>query len=226
MGTKRLAFSEVAAPAAKTSTEFKKRIRSQAFGDSTIVVAWLNAAKETAAYKRVLSVRAELEVLREMLDALRGERRALALLPKEDPARAMLKEEFRIRHNDLNMLLAKYTFKPALAYSLDTGIWRFATLPNNSRGCEVKVEDENFAVRVNRTTVIAALARLAAGRELKKVHLCDTCQEQWFVAIRRVDKFCSQECRDHYHANSDEYRERKRKTQREYRERLRRNGLA
>jgi hypothetical protein len=236
MATKqKLKFVEVVAPRPKTQTEMARRIRSFSFSDAMLAVEWLNTAQHTAAYKRVIAFRRELEELGAILDTLTTQKRLLkdkriASLKKQhredkEILDSMQKsvtaveqqDQFRVRHNALNQLLARYTHVPAFAYNLDSGFWRFAMLPKRPRGPQITVSDEVFHVRVNESTVIDALARLAANRELYKVRLCETCLKRWRVSERKIDRFCSQQCRDAFHVKSPGYHERKAANQRKYR---------
>ncbi|HUV69757.1 MAG TPA: hypothetical protein VMW15_08870 [Terracidiphilus sp.] len=227
-------FIEAIAPRPKTQTEMKRRVRSQSSTDAMLTVEWLNAAQRTAAYRRVLMVRGELEELGAMLESLRQQRQAWKNRRAKSDAEILenlkastsmvsLQEQFRQRHNALNVLLARYAHVPALAYSLNSGIWRFGMVPKHPRGPEIKLSDESFNVRVNESTVIAALARLAANHELHKVRLCETCGERWRVSERKIDRFCSQQCRDAFHISSPDYKDRKAANQRKYRESLKQN---
>ena len=91
-------------------------------------------------------------------------------------------------------------------------------VPKHPRGPEINVSDESFDVRVNESGVVSALARLAANRELYKVRLCEQCEQVWRVSLRDIDKFCSQKCREAFHAKSADFHERKAANQRNYRE--------
>lgn len=125
-------------------------------------------------------------------------------------------EQFRRRHNAFNRPLSRYAFVPALAYRLDAGVWRFNKIPKRTRGRVVKMDDQTGIVRVDETTVVAALARLTARRELFKVRLCEQCRRRWRVSMREMDKFCSDECRASFHAHSEKGRLSHRKAQRKY----------
>jgi len=213
----RLRFMETLAPHPKTRTEFKRRANTISLSGALMSIRWLNASKGTASHKRVLAIRQELEELSAEFDALRQERHAA---PFVDYAKH--KTRFRERHNQFNKLLSRYNkFRPALTYDLDTGEWRYGLLSNDvRRDFQLVIRGDNSDVRVREADVVAALVRLAANRELSKVHLCTKCQDRWHLAMRKIDKFCSNECRAYFHQHSDEYRERKKKSQREYRERL------
>ncbi len=226
VGTKKqVRLTSVADPPAKTGTEMKQQIRSQSFNDATLAVEWLNDAKvqRSAAYRHVLAVRQELEEL------LAAQDRLMRTQMKTPTVRVSgLWVELKSRVDKLDLLIGKYSFKPQLFYSVYTGLWCLDMVPKYPRGPQVEVRGQGVAflplrVQVSEPVVITALARLAASRELAKVHLCTTCKERWHVAVRRIDQFCSTECREQFHTHSDEYRERKKKSQREYRARLKGN---
>ena len=232
MGTnnRNVKFVEVIAPRPKTQTEHKRRVRSLSSSSAILAVTWLNAANGTAAFSRVLEVRTELTELGAALDKTKWKPRAIKPGTREEIVHARMseanrfllysqeRERFRVRHNALNQRLARYAYVPALAYG-DTGVWRFAMVPMSSRGPHVVLESDGVPVEVSEASVVAALCRLAASRELYKIKLCETCGLRWRVAERRMDRFCSQKCREAFHTNSDEYREKKAEHQRQYRER-------
>lgn len=226
MGTHRIRFSKVTAWPAKTQTQWKHRdIQSPSFLDAAITIEWLNASRGTAAYRRVLAVRAELEALRAELDepfqAIEWE---TAKRPTAQSAEYLRNQKkFMRRHHQLNLLLEKYAFKNVMVYNLASRDWWLISIPKNPRGPQITIEKEIRGlpkIWATEASVVVALARLAARHELEKVHLCKNCRERWHVALRGIDQFCSTECREYFHVHSDEYRERKKKLQRDYRERL------
>lgn len=231
MGTHRVRLTKVTALPSKTQTQWKQRgIRSPAFIGAALTVEWLNASKGTAAYRRVLMLRSELEALRAELDQpFQGIEWETAERPAARSAKHLQRlTEFTKRHDQLNVLLGRYTFKKALAYNLTAHRWWLTDISRSSRGPQVEIENEvGFPkIRVTEAWVAAALASLAASRELSKVRLCDECRERWLVSIRpTMDRFCSDECREHFHTHSDVYRERKAASQRNYREKLK-EGVA
>jgi hypothetical protein len=235
----------VGAPDPRTQAGLKRQARSMLCLDAMLAVEWLNATQRTAAYRRVLMVRRELEELGAMLNGLRQleqarEQRIRNQKPIEEileisrnlspaekieadeaiKAKQKLRAQFRERHNAFNQLIARYTYVPVLDYSGDYGIWRFNAVSKHSREPKITVNDGYSNIRVDESTVIAALCRLAANRELFKVRLCAQCEKHWRVSEREMDRFCSQKCRDSWHAKSPDYHERKADNQREYRARL------
>jgi hypothetical protein len=222
MGTHRVRLTKVTALPRKTQTQWKQRdIRSPSFMDAALTVEWLNASKGTTAYRHVLALRTELEALRVELDKpFQPIHWETAERPTAQSAEHLQRlNKIADRHRQLNLLLGKYTFKNQMAYHLNPPRWWLTMLPKNPRGPQIEIENSiGFPkIRVTEAWVAAALARLAASRQLPTVHLCENCQERWHVALRSIDRFCSDECREHFHTHSDAYRERKRNSQREYR---------
>ena len=170
-------------------------------------MAWLNATKKSPAHKRVVGLRAEMEYLGAMLESIR----------QEKPVNLA---EARLRHKKLTQDLARYAFRPAMPCDLETGTWRYLAVAKGASKPIVDITDGRLTVPVSETDVIAALARLAANRELFKAHLCEQCREVWHTAVRKIDRFCSSECRERFRGTNEESRERHARHQREYRERL------
>lgn len=231
----------------KTRTALKREFGSLSHSDAALAVEWLNQTQRTTAYRRVLMVRRELEELGAMLKNLRQlerEREELQkplkelleisknLSPAEKAeahkaieAKQRFRAQFRERHNALNRLIGRYAYVPVLNYSPDYSIWRFNAAPKRLRGPKITVLDEEpgmgfSRVGVDESTVVAALCRLAANRELFKVCLCAQCKKKWRVSERKIDRFCSRECREDYYSKSPEFRERKAANQRNYRQRM------
>lgn len=197
-------FVHALAPRPRTQTELTRRNRVLSFSDAHIAVKWLNATMRTAAYRRVIGIRAQMAYLDDMLQQRKGQQR--------------IDGEFRLRLNLLNQRLSRYTFTPVLVCDPNTGIWRYNAVPKAIRGPVVEVSDGSLTVQVNESAVVAALARLAANRELYKVRLCEQCHEQWRVSDRKMDRFCSSECREKFRMSQPESRERHARQQREYRQ--------
>ena len=220
-GKRRIRLADTTAPQPKTGTELRQRIRSQSFSDAVLVVEWLNAAKGTAAYRRVLGVRSELEELRAGMDRVSREwARSGRVIKVRDRARDIA--ELKILDDKLDALLKGYSFRPEMVYSFASGIWALDMVPKNQRGRQVVVHGQGFAfmprsVRVSEPIAVLALARLAASRELYKVRLCEMCGDRWRVSERKIDRFCSQKCREEFYAKSPDYHERKAETQRRHR---------
>ena len=201
-------FAHALDPRPRTQTELKRRNRALSFTDALIVVEWMNAAKGTAAYRRVLGIRAHLEHLSAMLETIRQQK------PK---SQSINDAEILLRLNLVIQRLSRYAFTPTLACDTSAGILRYSATPKAMRGLVVEVSDGSLSVQVSESTVVAALARLAANRELFKVHLCDECRKQWHAPQRKMDRFCSKECRILFRQTDEDSRERHARAQARYR---------
>ncbi len=235
---KQRGFISATEPAPETQTGLQVRARSIALTDARLAVEWLNRFRGRPAYKRVLSIRQELEALGATLAKLRtGWRDAPKHRRGQSPEKIAavsirllelgeLQEQFRVRHNVLNAKLAAYSFQPALAYSLPAGGWAFGMVPKHGRGPRLVISDGTNDVTVDEGTVVSALCRLAASGELGKVKLCEWCGKNWRISERAIDRFCSDKCREQFHSHAPEYNVRRAAIQRRYRERQRQGALA
>jgi hypothetical protein len=235
------AFVSGLAPRPRTETELKRRNRALSYSDANIAVQWLNASKGTAAYRRVFAMRRELEELSALLDSLRrrnheNKQRKASIKKRGTPPRAdeleqgrealievaQIRDRLRERHNVFVEQLARYRLVPVLACDLRSAEWQFNTVPKMQRGRVIHVSDGNFVVEVCETAVALALCRLAVKQELFKVRLCAMCNDRWKVSERKMDRFCSQQCRERFRLTEPELRDRHARQQREYRERRKR----
>ena len=217
-----------------TDEKWKQRdLRSPSFMGAALAVEWLNASKGTAAHGRILAVRAELEALRVEHDTpfvgMQEWETCRAACP---PSRLRTyRGIYSISPNSTTNSICVLGSTPlkSLTYNLTGRRWWLTDVAKNPRGPQVEIENEvGFPkIRVTEAWVAAALASLAASRELSKVRLCENCRERWLVSIRpTMDRFCNEECREHFHTHSDAYRERKAATQRNYRKKLKDGKLA
>ena len=225
MGTHRIRFTKVTRPG-KTPTKWTHRdIRSPAYMSAALTVEWLNATKGTVAYRRVLALRAELEAFRAEIDKPFHpiEWETADRPTKASAEHLQWQNQLAERRRRIDLRLRKYSFKKALAYTVpDHRLW-ISEIAKSPRGPQIEVTNESGfpKVRVTEAWVAAALASLAACHELGKVHLCINCRERWHVALRSIDQYCGDKCREHFHTHSDAYREKKRASQQEYRRQFR-----
>src|ERR1035437_1049067 len=108
MGTHRIRLTKITALPRNTQTKWPHRdIRSPAFMGAALTVEWLNASKGTAAYRRVVALRTELEALRAELDKpFPGIEWETAERPTPRSAKHLQRlNEFTKRHDQLNALL-------------------------------------------------------------------------------------------------------------------------
>ena len=217
----------------------KRQARPIALRDAELVVLWLNsakAAKAAASYNKVVSLKLELDDLLTLASNLQQAHSAIdwqraraavgkekGLLEKQMRDRAAtwreLFEEARRRFDALNKVLGKYVFRPGVSYFVTANAWNFGMM-SDVKGFQLKTGDRI----ITEGDAVMALVRLASNRELKAVHLCTRCGQQWLVALRSIDRFCSAACRIAFHTDNDEYRRRKAERQREERRSYRSKG--
>ena len=217
----------------ETQAESKKRISPQ-WSDALLTVEWLNYARGSAVYQRVLAIRDALEPLQSALQALQS-------------GRKISKQEKESIHK-LNQTLARYTYVTAIGDSplsagfqmipkdapkiAGKGITCTVTAKNRSRygdrlvvygrGPAVpEIKGESISFPVTEAFVVLALGRLANQCELAKVRLCEQCRERWRVSGREMDRFCSDKCRAAFYQKSPEHKKRMAKNQKNYRDRER-----
>ena len=193
-------FSEVVA------TQSKTRLRSVSLSDALIAVEWLNAFKDTDAGKEVVGIRAELEYLGEMLDS---------------PLSSIKRSELGARLNLLNGSLSKYTFHPFMCWKESASTLIYMAVPKTeSPQHEIQITLQRLTIKVNEPTVVAALCRLAANRQLHKVRRCEYCKQNWRVSERDCDRFCpGNKCRSANYRARPEAKERQKKNSQEWRDR-------
>jgi hypothetical protein len=201
-------------------------VRSLALSDAVMVVEWLNAARGTATQRRVLEIRRDLGVLGAALESLhqRSQKFPSPAAARSKPLTAQELDyqedcdKFRERHNELNRILKAYPLCPVMGYNIELGLWRYNAVPRAKIGREIEVTLKGVKVRVNAISVVAAMTRLAANRELHKIRLCEQCQKNWRVSEREMDRYCSQPCREAAYQSRPGYAEKRRNIQRRWRE--------
>jgi hypothetical protein len=226
-------FIKTLAPQPRTNTELTSRKRALSVSDAGIAVAFLNGTKGSPAYERVFALHrelAEFEAMRESLHRQKQEREKArkepvhlpvspegfaATLRREMPV-LELETKIRVLHSTISKKLSSYSLTPILPCDLNSGICRFDAIPKAKRGPTVEVSDGSLTLTVTEAAVVCALARLAAAKELFKVRLCEMCREVWKVSERRIDRFCSQRCREKFRGTDEESRARHALAQRKH----------
>jgi hypothetical protein len=202
--------------------------------DELTVPGWLNAAKGSGSYKRVVHI---IELIRENEESVRNilaKKAHIHVGPKKRPREHMrLWRASDILHAELQRALKRYTFSVRLTGSLYSG-WLlnlYCPRQKDDFGWETlysnRAEPGQTIIRAPSYTVCegdAALAalRLAERSLLNRVRLCERCSVKWIFAKHKNYKFCGTECREAYYTSTPEYRESKKRQMREYRDRKRR----
>lgn len=202
--------------------------------DDLTLVGWLNAAKGSNSYKRVVHI---LELIRKKEESHRNivAKRAHIHVGKGKRPR----EHFRLWRADdildaeLHRALTRYTFGIRLAgfiyggwllnlycpWQKDDFGWKTLYSYRAEPGQTI-LQAPSYTV-CEGDAVLAAL-RLAERSLLNRVRLCERCSVNWIFAKHKNYKFCGTECRETYYTSTPEYRESKKRQMREYRDRQRR----
>jgi hypothetical protein len=201
--------------------------------DATFVAFCLNASMGTAACERLTALHRDLQEFRaETVDrqrvriALDKELRGSAG-PQTLKCRELAAQDSRLmgsldkRHFEVSERLARYVFRPGVAYTAVGGECRSGVVSVPKRNVSV-IRTGSFPI--TEADCALALVRLHASNDLAKVRLCETCRKRWRVAAHSNYRFCSKDCRQQFYESQPDYHERKRKNQRKYRETLKLMG--
>lgn len=196
--------------------------------DASNAIEWLNAAKGTESYRRVLGIRKKLIELETMLDALVKRKGVARHTAQEIADHSKLQDDCFQRNFELNRTLAQYPFVPVVFFNPLSGARIIFAKPKREFGRVLKLSSVIRVgtktltggappFRIDETAVIFALTRLAANHDLQQVRLCEKCGRRWFFSLRTIDRFCSGECRKSFHSKSEEGKLKHRAAQKRYR---------
>jgi hypothetical protein len=199
--------------------------------DAQIVVRWLNEAQR-AERAHVLSLHNELESLASGLSALqkmeatgpvmralKGEIARSELKPdaaytaKYRRAFRKLKKQMKTLNETLRR---RYAFHPGIGYTIITDMRGAGLVSDADKRAFRLIVGEWELVEAD---VALSLVRLYLRGELERVRLCERCKRRWVDRAKSHYRFCSDECRESYYTESDDYYDRKADNQRNYRER-------
>jgi hypothetical protein len=220
--------------------------------DTTIVVKWLNAAKDAkaiASYERVESVRRQLEefrALRVRLQDLRNNWPASKtyrehLKTERSPSRAgqggnaVYPPSIETKSPSYKKL---YLQMEKLHSSLNQALDEYTFRPRltyyvyGDEWLGGIAPDEhtrwfetkiNSQRKVNEADAVLSLVRLDLIGAIGTVALCEMCRVRWYARVKKNYKFCpGSTCREAFYAKDPDFRKRKAKAQRKYRLNLKR----
>jgi hypothetical protein len=202
--------------------------------DELTLPGWLNAAKDSNSYNRVVHI---LELIRDNEESRQNilAKRAYVHTGKGKRPR----EHFRLWRADgilgaeLQRALKRYTFSIRLSAFLFGTPWLlnlYCPRQKDDFGWETlysyRAEPGQVIIQAPSYTVcegdaVLAALRLAERSLLGRVRLCERCSVKWIFAKHKNYKFCGPECREAYYTSTPEYRESKKRQMREYRDRQR-----
>ncbi len=177
--------------------------------DATFAAFCLNACMGTAAYERLTALHRDLlQFWAETLEQQRQQRTRPGFLDLR------LLGALDKRHLEISERLARYVFRPGIAYTAVGGECRSGVVSIHRRNV---AEIRKGTVPITEADCALALVRLHAIGDLSKVRLCETCRKRWRVAAHSNYRFCSKECREQFYKSEPDYHQRKAKNQSRYR---------
>jgi hypothetical protein len=198
-----------------------------AASDVRLVASWLNEAHGKSR-KKVMEIGSQMQSLLSEQAAIRDthskitttlrQRHAGKRVGRLDEAAAVYKRkvaEFVKRQNDLNAVLAAYTFRPAVDFIVVADLRIAGLMAVSSARSRVVVGDRT----ISEADAVFYLTKLYLTDRLQMLRLCKFCKERWVAATKSHYQFCSK-CRGKTYAGTDEFREKRRKIQKAYRQRL------
>lgn len=202
--------------------------------DEGILPGWLNAARGTKSYKRVIRILDLIRACEESRNAIVAKRAFVHSGPGKRPKEhsKLWRMSSKI-HAELHSALRKYTFNMRLSGVIFGQPWILSI--SCYKGKDEFSWEAPYAYKalpgqtiltvptflVSEGDAVLALARLAERRLLSRVRLCATCSSKWFFAQHSNYRFCSKECREKHFTSGDEYRMKKALQMRVYRSKLR-----
>jgi hypothetical protein len=207
--------------------------------DEFTLPGWLNAAKGSTSYKRVVRI---IELVRENEEGVRNIVSEGAHIHSGN--QKWPREHVRLWHAanildaELQRALKRYTFTIRLTGFIFGSPWLLnmycprqkddfeweTPYAYRTKPGEKLIQAPTYTV-CEGDAVLAAL-RLAERRLLNRIRLCEQCSLRWIFAKHKNYKFCETKCRETYYTSTLEYRESKKRQMREYRDRTRRQQEA
>jgi hypothetical protein len=203
--------------------------------DEFILPGWLNVARGTKSYGRVTHL---IELIRQSEESTSKAAAGGAYhthggeSPKVKKDKRKLAREANRPYADLQRSLQKYVFHTRLTGTIG-GEWIlnfYRPAPKGEFGWKTEYartsEPGTTVISLPTYTVsegdaVLAVLRLAQRGLLNRIKLCKTCARTWMYAKHSNYRFCSEECREAFFMQTDEYRAKKARQMRQYRDRLR-----
>jgi hypothetical protein len=201
--------------------------------DESILPGWLNAAKGTASYGRVINILKLIERTEESIKEASA-RGAYIHVFKRGAPRKWPKEKLQLQrtaneiHMELERALERYLFHVRLT-KIISDRWLFniyCPRQTNDFGWETSFsrkasEGETIlqvpTYRVFEGDAVLAVIRLTERSLISRIRVCATCSQKWLFAKHSNYRFCSPACRERYYMRTEEYRAKKAIQMRQYR---------
>ena len=200
--------------------------------DKIILPGWLNAARGTRSYDRLIRILHLVQASEESTRNILAKNAHVHIGGRKWPREHV--ELWRVDAaigKRLRLALKRYTFSVRLTGTLfgprwvlnlycergkDEFAWE-APYAYKARPGETILSIPTFFV--SEGDALLAAARLAERELLGRVRLCAMCSKRWFFAKHSNYKFCSATCREGHYQGTEEYRRKKAQQMRSYRNR-------
>lgn len=126
-------------------------------------------------------------------------------------------------HRAVNEVLTRYVFRPAIGYTAITETRDAGLVPDvNKRAFQLQYGEWTLS----EADAAISLVRLYLSGDWRRLRLCERCKRRWLVATKSHYRFCGDQCRESYYAESEGFSEHRAEIQRRYRQRLKKRQQA
>jgi hypothetical protein len=208
----------------------KKQLQQIGASDAQIVCEWLNATHRTR-YTKLRDLYAQLDELQKGTEILKEQHRELRrkVMTRDTSGLSDLETQHRRKfrqlelHQAANRALSPYVFRPVVGYTSITETRNAGLAPDtNKRWFQLQYGQWILS----EADAAIALVRLYLSGEWRRLRLCERCKQRWLVAAKSHYRFCGDECRENFYAESQGFKERRKQIQKEYRKRLKKREQA
>jgi hypothetical protein len=189
--------------------------------DRAVVPDWLNAAKGSESYARVVRLIDELRQVETGMDRAVSEGWYWGTNTQPAAVKEQLNELSR-KHGVINEMLSRYSFSPVIQRVLLDRRWILSMLSKSAADefAQLQVVDEgrkeisktetqlsfHYEHTVGEADVVLRILNLAAASEFPRLKQCDHCFK-WLYAERSHQRFCpGAECRNAQYSKSPKYK--------------------
>jgi hypothetical protein len=193
--------------------------------DAQIVCNWLNATQGKS-HSPIHTIHAQLDEIYNATAALQRQHEELQRKVAARDTSGILKlgsqykREFRRIDKLLqaaNKALARYVFRPAIGYTVITETSAAGLVPDaNERAFQLQLGGEVY----QEPDAAISLVRLYLSGDWRRLRVCERCKRRWLIATKSHYRFCGEQCRESYYAESEGFSKHRAEIQKRYRQRL------
>lgn len=199
--------------------------------DAQIVCHWLNAVQGKE-HSRIHALHAQLDEIHNATASAQQQhedlRRKVAAqdragLPELGAEYKRAFRKLEKLHRAVNGALERYVFRPAIGYTTMTETRAAGLAPDaNKRSFHLQYGES----MLYEADAAISLVRLYLSGDWERLRLCEKCKRRWLVATKSHYRFCGEQCRESYYAESEGFSEHRAEIQKRYRQRLKKRQQA